>query len=153
LGIKKEEGERKRNPQEGEQIMHEGPIFEMLKRVREKDAKRKAAINEEEQRPTKLRCEREERIAVVQLKAYWECFPLPVKQTRAGDAHADETSEDELIEDSGQDSWCNSEPGPIRGSDQELIIAKAKRSTQREQETAHLQRSSDKEEEGMRNWM
>ena len=47
----------------------------MLKRVREKDAKRKAAIIEEDQRPTKLRCEREERIAVVQLKSLLGMLP------------------------------------------------------------------------------
>ena len=91
--------------------MPEGPISEMLKRVRGKEAKRKAEDDGNEQRPTKLQCEREERIAVVQLKAYWECSPLPVDETQVGKKRADETSEEELIEDDGQDLWCNLKPG------------------------------------------
>ena len=54
-----------------------GPMLENLKRVRGKDAKRKAEQDEVVQRPTKAQCEREDRMAEVQLKAYWACFPLP----------------------------------------------------------------------------
>ena len=56
----------------------------MLERVRAKEAKMKAENVEKEQGPTKVRCEREERIAVVQLKAYWDCFPLPAIRTQPG---------------------------------------------------------------------
>ena len=53
-----------------------GPMLEMLKRGRGKDAKRKAEQDEVAQRPTKAQCKREDRMAEVQLKAYWACFPL-----------------------------------------------------------------------------
>ena len=48
----------------------------MLKRVRDKLAKRKVEGDEIAQRPNEAVCEREERMAEVQLKAYWACFPL-----------------------------------------------------------------------------
>ena len=48
----------------------------MLERVRERQNKRKAEEADDDLKPSKLVCEREERIAKVQLKAYWECFPL-----------------------------------------------------------------------------
>ena len=43
--------------------------------------------------PTKSQCEREERIAVVQLKAYWDCFPLPFVETQEGQTRADDIVE------------------------------------------------------------
>ena len=46
----------------------------MQMRVREKEAKRKNI--EMESMVKKKRCDREERIAEVQLKAYWELYPL-----------------------------------------------------------------------------
>ena len=52
------------------------PNKDMLERVRGKQAKRKAEEDEVAQRPNKAACEREERMASVQLKAYWACYPL-----------------------------------------------------------------------------
>ena len=52
------------------------PNQEMLERVRNKQTKRKAEEDAIAQRPNKAICEREERMANVQLKAYWACFPL-----------------------------------------------------------------------------
>ena len=54
-----------------------GPMIDMQIRIREKEAKRKNidAVNT----ANKKRCEREERIAIVQLKAYWDLFPEAVK--------------------------------------------------------------------------
>ena len=77
------------------------------------------------QRPTRLQCEREERIAVVQLKAYWDCFPLPVEKNHNEDTPVEETSEEELIEDMGQDHWRNQEPGASDDPNQELVVDKA----------------------------
>lgn len=45
-------------------------------RVRSEEAKRKVEQEEITQRPNKAKCEREERMAEVQLKAYWTCYPL-----------------------------------------------------------------------------
>ena len=57
-------------------LENRGQQSEMLKRVRGKQAKRKAEEDEIAQRPNKAVCEREERMAEVQLKAYWACYPL-----------------------------------------------------------------------------
>ena len=111
--------------EKGQCLTEPSPICNMLKRVRGKEAKRKAENDENEQRPTKLQCEREERIAVLQLKAYWDCFALPAKETQAGQARADENSEEELIDDDGQDLWSNLKPGPCDDPNQELVADKA----------------------------
>jgi len=53
----------------------QGPMIDMQVRIKQKEAKRK---NEEAQLDVnKKRCEREERRAENQLRAYWETFPLP----------------------------------------------------------------------------
>ena len=97
----------------------------MLKRVRAKEVKRRAENNAEEQGPTEVRCEREERIAVVQLKAYWDCFPLLANQTQPGRTQDIENSEEELIEDDGQERRSYSKPGSSDDHNQELIVHKA----------------------------
>lgn len=64
------------------EAMTSNPNQEMLERVRDKQAKGKA--DEEDaiaQIPNKAVCEREERMANVQLKAYWACFPLTPSPT------------------------------------------------------------------------
>ena len=58
------------NPEDREQML------QMLKGIRVKDAKRKVEQDGVAQRPTKAQCEREDRMAEVQLEAYWACFPL-----------------------------------------------------------------------------
>ena len=57
------------------------PNQEMLERIRDEQAKRKAEEDAIAQRPNKSVCEREERMANVQLKAYWACFPLTPSPT------------------------------------------------------------------------
>ena len=52
------------------------PNQALVKRVRGKQAKRKSGEDADLLKPTKAVCERDERIAEVQLKAYWACFPL-----------------------------------------------------------------------------
>jgi len=52
------------------------PNQALIERVRYKQAKRKAEEDADLLKPTKAVCERDERIAEVQLKAYWACFPL-----------------------------------------------------------------------------
>lgn len=59
-----------------------GQISEILLRVRSDEAKRKAEQNEIAQRPNKTKCEREERMAEVQLKAFWTCYPLHPRPSR-----------------------------------------------------------------------
>ena len=122
--------------------MPEGAIAEMLKRVKEKEAKRKAEHDEYEQRPTELQCEQEERIAVDQLKAYWKCFPLPTEETQDGQTRAEETSEEELIEDVWQDHWSSLGLGPSDDTNQELVIDKAEHSHQRVPEPDRLRRTN-----------
>ena len=87
-------------------------------RIREKEANRKNidAVNT----ANKKRCEREERIAMVQLKAYWDLFPEAVKDERAKSTPAPESDDDELIEDSKLGNDGNMRPG-MRYNDQELI--------------------------------
>ena len=63
-------------------LENRGPMLEMQMRVRAKEAKRKNEEDETAQMPSKNRCEREERIAEVQLKAFWNCFPLPSSGTK-----------------------------------------------------------------------
>ena len=93
----------------------------MLKRVRAKEVKRKNENDAEEQGPTKVRCEREERIAVVQLKAYWDCFPFLANDAQPGRTQDIESSEEELIEDDGQERRSYSKPGSSDDHNQELI--------------------------------
>ena len=52
------------------------PNQALVERVRGKQAKRKAEEDADLLKPTKAVCERDERIAEVQLKAFWACFPL-----------------------------------------------------------------------------
>ena len=52
------------------------PNQDILERVRARCEKRKAEEAEERLKPSKQVCEREERIAEFQLKAYWQCYPL-----------------------------------------------------------------------------
>ena len=52
------------------------PNQALRERVRDKQMKRKAEDDIAKHKPSKAVCEREERIAEVQLKAYWACFPL-----------------------------------------------------------------------------
>jgi hypothetical protein len=52
------------------------PNQDLLERVTDKQAKRKAEEEASTHKPSKAACDREERIAEVQLKAYWACFPL-----------------------------------------------------------------------------
>ena len=89
-----------------------------------------------------MQCERKERVAVVQLKAYSDCFPLPAEETQDGQTQAEETSEEELIEAVGQDHWCNLEPGSSDDPNQELVVDKAEHSYQREPETAQHRRTN-----------
>ena len=96
----------------------------MLERVRAKEVKRKAENDAEEQGPTKVRCEREERIAVDQLKAYWDCFPLLANEAQPGRTQDIENSEEELIEDDGQERRSYSKPGSSDDHNQELIVQK-----------------------------
>ena len=48
----------------------------LLERVRDKEALRKAEEEASTHKPSKAACDREERIAEIQLRAYWACFPL-----------------------------------------------------------------------------
>ena len=68
----------------------------MLKRVRDKQAKMKAEEDEIAQRPNKAVCEREERMAEVQLEAYWACYPLHPSpaNTESCKERASETGQD-----------------------------------------------------------
>ena len=56
--------------------------------------------------PSKKRYEREERIAKVQLKAFWTCFPLPDNERQAKDVPVEDESEEELMESMWQDISC-----------------------------------------------
>ena len=52
------------------------PDQALLERIRQKQTKRKAEEEPIGPKPSKAACESEERIAQVQLKAYWSCFRL-----------------------------------------------------------------------------
>ncbi len=58
-------------------------MLDMQLRVRQKEAKRKE--DEAEYGANKKRCDREERRAENQLRAYWESFPLPVAASEVSD--------------------------------------------------------------------
>ena len=103
----------------------EGPIAEMLIRVRAKEAKRKAQHESEDQETVKKRCQRKERMAIVQLKAYWDCFPLPAMEDQLRTKRDAESSEDELIEDDGQGHIGILKTGPSKDSEVEIINADA----------------------------
>ena len=66
---------------------------------------------------------REERIALVQLKAYWDCYPLQTGKEQLRETRNAESSEDELIEDNGQEQLSRSRSGPSNDTNQELIVA------------------------------
>ena len=83
-------------------------MLEMQMRVRAKEAKRK--VEEDETAQNKKRCEREERIAKVQLKAFWTWFPLLSNERQDQDVPVEDESEEELIESKGQDEICSKEP-------------------------------------------
>ena len=108
-------------------------MLELQMRVRAKEAKRKAEEGETAQRPTKVQCEREERMAKVQLKAFWTCFPLPDSERQAEDVPVEDQSEEELMESMWQDLHCNNDPKWDKGSDQELIVDEAGQHPQQEQ--------------------
>jgi len=107
-------------------------MLELQLRVRAKEAKRKTVEDESAQMPSKKRCEREERIAKVQLKAFWTCFPLPVNERQAKDVPVEDESEEELLERMWQDISYFQKPGSDYGSEQELIADETERSEQRE---------------------
>ena len=73
------------------------PLLEMQTRVRLKEAKRKKMEAESEAR--KKKCGREERIAKVQIEAYWDLYPLPVCIEEAKCTPVPDSEDDELIED------------------------------------------------------
>ena len=77
--------------------MFEAPLLEMQTRVRHKEAKRKKM--EAESEASKKRCDREERIAKVQIEAYWDLYPLPLSIEEAKSTPAPDSEDDELIED------------------------------------------------------
>ena len=74
---------------------------------------------------SKKRCGREERIAEVQLKAYWELYPLPTCERQAEHTHtrtpAPDSDDDEVIEDRNQKIEVTHETGNHSESEQELI--------------------------------
>ena len=70
---------------------------------------------------SKKRCDREERIAEVQLKAYWELYPLPTCERQAEHTPAPDSDDDELIEDRRQYIEDAHETGNHSESEQELI--------------------------------
>lgn len=69
---KQRKGERKRK--NGSYDIRPNQV--LIERVRGKQAKRKAEEDLIGYKPSKAACEREERIAEVQLKASWTCFPM-----------------------------------------------------------------------------
>ena len=75
------------------------PNHEMLQRIRDKQAKRKVEIEASTHRPNKALCEREERMANVQLKVYWACFPLTASPTvlESCEARRDITGQADIV--------------------------------------------------------
>jgi len=71
-------------------------MLDMQLRIRQKEAKRKEV--EAEEVANKKRCDREERIAKVQLQAYWQAFPLPTDVHHAKETPAPDSGDDELTE-------------------------------------------------------
>ena len=86
-------------------LQNRGLMLEMQMRVREKEAKRKSHEAETVQMPSKKRCDREERIAEVQLNTYWKWFPLPSREKQAEDVPVEDDSDDELVEEVRQDEF------------------------------------------------
>ena len=97
----------------------QGRMLEMQMRVREKEAKRKNI--DAESLSKKKKCDREERIAGVQLKAYWELYPLRTGERQAEHLPLPESDDDELIEDRSQCIGNANEMGSRSESEQELI--------------------------------
>ena len=67
------------------------PNQEMLERIRNKQTSRKADEEMVTHRPNTVVCEREERMAAVQLKAYWELFPLTASLAESKGSEASES--------------------------------------------------------------
>ena len=124
---------------------HRGPML-LQKRLREKEAKRKAEEDEVAQRPTKAQCEREERMAKVQIKAFWACYPLPDNEKQVEDKPVEDDSEEELMESMWQDLHCNQDPNWDKGSEQELIADAAGHHQQREQKPMLQQRPQQQQQ-------
>ena len=98
------------------------PSLKCWKRVRTKEPKRSRKWSWGTN-SNKKRCQREERIAIVQPKAYWDCFPLQTGKEQLRKTRDAESSEDELIEDNDQEQTSRSRSGPSNDSSQELIAA------------------------------
>ena len=84
----------------------------------------------------KEKIDREERIAEVQLKAYWELYPLHLDGKQAEHIPLPESDDDELIEDRSLSTGNANETGNRSGSDQELI--------EEDQCNTHLSVSADR---------
>ena len=97
-----------------------GPMLEMQMRVRQKASKRKEV--EAESTANKRRCDREERIAKVQLQAYWDLYPLPARIVQAEGTPAPDSDDDELIEAQSHETSVVPEIGTHSESEQELIV-------------------------------
>ena len=95
----------------------------MLIRVRAKAVNRKAQFEQEEN--ARRRCQREGRIATLQLKNYWDCYPLPTVGDQLKSKQDAESSEDELIEDDGHGMASTTNTGPCVDPRAELICANA----------------------------
>ena len=108
--------------------------------MREKETKKRAEEDEVAQRPTKVQCEREERMAKVQIKAFWACYPLPDNVRQVEDIPVEDDSEEELMESMWQDLHCNQDPNCDEGSEQELIADEAGHHQHREQQLMLQQR-------------
>ena len=91
----------------------------MLLRIREKEAKRKTL--DAESSAKKKRCEREERITLVQLKAYWDTFPLPLHVDETAEVPAPSSDDDELLEEPPSKFCPTWKPGAPQ-NDRELIV-------------------------------
>ena len=96
----------------------------MLLRIREKEAKRKTL--DVESTAKKKRCEREERITLVQLKAYWDTFPLPLQVDEAAEIPAPSSDDDELLEEPPSKLCVSWKPGTSQ-NDHEIIVEPERR--------------------------
>ena len=94
-------------------------MLEMQTRVRQKEAKRKEM--EAESMARKKRCDREERIAKVQIDAYWDLYPLPLSIEEAKSTAAPDSEDDELIEDQNHETKADLGTEKLNESEQELV--------------------------------
>ena len=95
-----------------------GPLLEMQTRVRQKEATIKEM--EAESMARKKRCDREERIAKVQIEAYWDLYPLPQSIEEARSTPAPDSEDDELIEDQNHEIKADLGTESFNKSEQEL---------------------------------